>query len=159
MKRLKRALSITKSAPRIEESISEVDEYLKETHLEEASVESLLENGGFRSGHLGNNNTSTNTHAINIGAANTQSVLSNDSGHGSDNEQDIVSFSPVRYRPKYSEKKAWEVRMKRMSLPVNLEILENAIISPKICSGMTRKERRVSMSEMGYGKIRLVYQT
>lgn len=34
MKRLKRALSLAKSAPRIEESISEIDEYLKDVHID-----------------------------------------------------------------------------------------------------------------------------
>ena len=34
MKRLKRALSLAKSTPRIEESISEIDEYLKDVHID-----------------------------------------------------------------------------------------------------------------------------
>lgn len=52
MKRLKRALSLTKSAPRIEESISEIDEYLKDT-----SLEPHLENGEIEATYNGNNNS------------------------------------------------------------------------------------------------------
>lgn len=56
MKRLKRALSVTKSVPRISESISEIDEYLKETHLEtHVECEPPSVKGG--SGKLKNNNT------------------------------------------------------------------------------------------------------
>jgi len=147
MKRLKRALSVTKSAtPRIDESISEVDEYLKETHLLDTDAVSPLENGEFGSSYRNNNKKDE------LAVAHSQSVVSNDSGHGSGNEQDATQYSPVKHRN--PSKKTWEMRMKRMSLPANLEMLENTSLSPvKVGGIMTRKERRVSMSEMGYGKI------
>jgi len=163
MKRLKRALTVTKSAPRIEESISEVDEYLKDTHLENDTSNNTtnavsplqLENGsGLGSGYIRNNNT---TRSVETNGTRTQSVASNDSGHGSGNEQEntTVSTSPtaaaVRYRR--FDKKTWETRKNRMSLPANFEVLEGASINLKSpFTGMTHKERRMSMSEMGYGK-------
>ena len=55
MKRLKRALSVTKT-PRIEESIAEIDEYLKDTHLE-THAEHPAENDGEPNNLLGNNNS------------------------------------------------------------------------------------------------------
>ena len=56
MKRLKRVLSVAKPAPSISESISEIDEYLKDTHLE-SRIESDFSNGELGSGNIGNNNT------------------------------------------------------------------------------------------------------
>ena len=55
MKKLKRVLSLTKS-PRIEESISEVEEYLKETQIDD--IREHEENGIFihSDGHLNGNN-------------------------------------------------------------------------------------------------------
>lgn len=152
MKRLKRALSVTKSVPRIEESILEVDEYLKETHI----VDSNVENGLLSSNSRNNNKVKKEYGGIKLAAA-TQSVISNDSGHGSGNEQDHKApTTPVQYRST-TEKKSWENRLKRMSLPVKLELLESAMVHPSKSpfggSNITRRERRYTMSEMGYGKI------
>jgi len=60
MKRLKRALSLTKSAPRIEESIAEIDEYtIKDSYLDPLH-ESPIGGMQFTSCN-GNNNKSSST--------------------------------------------------------------------------------------------------
>ena len=61
MKRLKRALSLTKSAPRIEESIAEIDEYtIKDSYLDPLHESP---NGGmqFTTSCNGNNNKISST--------------------------------------------------------------------------------------------------
>jgi len=153
MKRLKRALSLTKSSPRIEESILEIDEYLKDTQLESHNHQNgVIEENCDK----GNNNTRDESSKL---AIRTQSVASNDSGHGSGNELDNVkTHTPVRFRR--HEKLNKEMQKKRMSLPANLNLLpelyERPSVSPTSPFGgrsMSRKERRVSMSELGYGKM------
>ena len=64
MKRLKRALSLTKSAPRIEESIAEIDEHsLKDSFLDPLNENDVGGGGGiqFKTTCNGNNNKSNNT--------------------------------------------------------------------------------------------------
>lgn len=150
MKRLKRALSLTKSAPRIEESISEIDEYLKDT-----SLEPHLENGEIEATYNGNNNSKKD-----FLAARTKSVASTDSGHGSGNELENGNsrMSPVKLRR--MNRQSLETRQKRMSLPANLNLLpemlerqQGFVPTSPWGGGMSRKERRVSLSELGYGKM------
>ena len=159
MKRLKRALSVTKSAPRIEESISEVDEYLRETHLLGDNPPATVEENGctadFSSAYRNNNKKDGN-----LTVSHSQSVVSNDSGHGSGNEQEASTtatmYSPVKHRNPPSSRKAWEMRMKRMSLPANFDnMLDSSNLSPPKPGSMTpsRRDRRISLSEAGYGKI------
>lgn len=59
MKRLKRALSLTKSTPRIEESIAEIDEHsiTKESYLDPLHEHPV--NGEIKNSCNGNNNTGT----------------------------------------------------------------------------------------------------
>eukprot|EP00111_Clytia_hemisphaerica_P021311 TCONS_00062730-protein len=162
MKRLKRALSLTKSAPRIEESIAEIDEHsIKDSFLDPLNESP---NGGIQfktpTSCNGNNNKSNSTNNVNDkSATRTHSVASNDSGHGSGNELDNHKTSPVKYRQrKPFDKQTFEMRKKRMSLPANLnfmpEMLERQGQNPTSpFAGMSRRERRVSLSELGYGKM------
>ncbi|XP_065674244.1 cyclin-dependent kinase 5 homolog isoform X2 [Hydra vulgaris] len=139
MKRLKRALSLSKS-PRIEESISEIEEDLNKAHIGE--IKEHEENG-----------------TDNKLASRTQSVVSNDSGHGSGNELDSQPklTPPIRFRRMANF--SLEMQKKRMSLPANLNLYPNmyeqgeAVPSSPSEPTMSRKERRASMAELGYGKM------
>ena len=76
MKRLKRALSLTKSAPRIEESIAEIDEH----SLKDNFLDPLNEDGGgggiqFKTTYNANNNKSNNTTSKSTTANNGKSIF------------------------------------------------------------------------------------
>lgn len=145
MRRIKRALSVTK-APKIEE-LGDIHEH----HEDEVSYQ----NGNTEEAtKVTNNNKSADG-----SARRTLSVASNDSGHVSGNELD--GRSPIRRRA--FDKERFEQRMKRMSLPANLNMLpqfaqqrqqqqqkeQQKAVSPV---NQSRRERRISLSDMGYGR-------
>jgi len=144
MRRIKRALSVTK-APKIEE--------LADIH-EHHEIEALNRNGTANDRQWQSNNNKV----FNDTERRTLSVASNDSGHGSGNELD-AGKSPVRRRP--FDKERFEQRMKRMSLPANLNMLPELSrrqqqqqlkpVSP--FNSQSRRERRTSLSDMGYGRL------
>jgi len=148
MRRIKRALSLTKSTPpKIQESICEIAEYLEESHLE---------NGDTTDRGLANNNANNMHYKT---ATRTQSVVSNDSGHGSGNELDAKPSTPVKLRR--HEKYGIDSRKKRMSLPANLNLIPDMFdnrtsgLSPTSphWKVLSRTDRRRSLSEFGYGKM------
>eukprot|EP00794_Sanderia_malayensis_P006151 gene6151-6857_t len=144
MRRIKRALSVTK-APKIEE-LADIHE-----HHEDEMHNNI--HGHKEDSFAINNNKPTN----NDSARRTLSVASNDSGHVSGNE--VEGKSPIRRRP--FDKERFEQRMKRMSLPANLNMLpqlaqrqqqqqQQKAVSP---FNQSRRERRLSLSDQGYGRL------
>ncbi|XP_065067371.1 cyclin-dependent kinase 5 homolog isoform X1 [Rhopilema esculentum] len=147
MRRIKRALSITK-APKIEECLADIHEHHE---VEGCTVNGTVENDDQ---HIQSNNNKVSDDPT----KRTLSVASNDSGNGSGTELDGRP-SPIRRRP--FDKERFEQRMKRMSLPANLNMLPQIAqrqqqqsqkpVSP--FNGQSRRERRTSLSDMGYGRL------
>lgn len=144
MKRLKRKLSLTlRKKGSVDESLSELAEHM-----------TIEENGGIRESNPsvnGNGNSNSIVHEIpRIGSDGESEEVS-----GTSDERDEF-VSPVKLRNKHRRFSEQDIN-KRLSLPADMRLPESFLaqqaVSPTLDGPLTRRSRRASLSEIGFGKI------